>query len=66
VLLRMYIGCYMLRAVVKDVLGPKPFVYALSLLHMGNFEATAVRGLCRTGAMNLWIAFQDALRHRDE
>jgi hypothetical protein len=66
VLLRMYIGLAICYAPWSSMFWDQNplFMYFPAL---GNFAAHgAVRGLVSgLGLLNLWIAFQDALRHRD-
>ena len=66
VLLRMYIGMAICYAPWSRMFWDQNplFMYFPAL---GNFAAHgAVRGLVSgLGLLNLWIAFQDALRHRD-
>ena len=66
VMLRMYIGlaiCYAPWSHTFWDLNP----LFLRFPALGNFAATgAVRGIVSgLGLMNLWIAFHDAIRHRD-
>ena len=66
VLLRMYIGLAICYAPWSRMFWDQNPLF-MHFPSLGNFAAYgAVRGLVSgLGLLNLWIAFQDALRHRD-
>jgi hypothetical protein len=66
VLLRMYVGLFICYAPWSRMFWDQNPLF-MDLPALGNFAAYGVvRGLVSgLGLLNLWIAFQDALRHRD-